>query len=148
MEKFLGKKNIAVFISGRGSNLKSLINYSKKKNSLIKIMLVISNNTNAKGLKIANNFKIKNSQRFLTKGDKVKFTVQFKGREMQHTNLGFDLMKRIINDTASLGKIEVEPVFDATHIAYAISAISKMPLDTNVLNMTIMANDMPFVGRG
>ena len=46
------------------------------------------------------------------------------------------------------GKIEVEPVFDATHIANAISAISKMPLDTNVLNMTIMANDMPFVGRG
>ena len=46
------------------------------------------------------------------------------------------------------GKIEVEPVFDATHIADAISAISKMPLDTNVLNMTIMANDMPFVGRG
>ena len=60
MEKFLGKKNIAVFISGRGSNIKSLINYSKKKNSLIKIMLVISNNTNAKGLKIANSFKIKN----------------------------------------------------------------------------------------
>ena len=60
MEKSLGKKNIAVFISGRGSNLKSLINYSKKKNSLIKIMLVISNNTDAKGLKIANNFKIKN----------------------------------------------------------------------------------------
>ena len=60
MEKSLGKKNIAVFISGRGSNLKSLINYSKKKNSLIKIMLVISNNTNAKGLKIANNFMIKN----------------------------------------------------------------------------------------
>ena len=60
MEKSLGKKNIAVFISGRGSNLKSLINYSKKKNSLVKIMLVISNNTNAKGLKIANSFKIKN----------------------------------------------------------------------------------------
>ena len=60
MEKSPGKKNIAVFISGRGSNLRSLINYSKKKNSLIKIILVISNNTNAKGLKIANNFKIKN----------------------------------------------------------------------------------------
>ena len=60
MEKSLGKKNIAVFISGRGSNLKSLINYSKKKNSLINIMLVISNNTNAKGLTIAKNFRIKN----------------------------------------------------------------------------------------
>ena len=60
MEKSLGKKNIAVFISGRGSNLKSLINYSKKKNSLFKIGLVISNNFNVKGLEIASKFKIKN----------------------------------------------------------------------------------------
>ena len=55
------------------------------------------------------NFKIKNAQKFLTKGDKVKFTVQFRGREMQHTNLGYELMKRITNDTISLGKVEVEP---------------------------------------
>ena len=48
MEKYPGKKNTAVFISGRGSNLKSLIKHSKKKNSLIKIILVISN----KNLKI------------------------------------------------------------------------------------------------
>ena len=34
------------------------------------------------------NFKIKNAQKFLEKGDKVKFTVRFKGREMQHTHLG------------------------------------------------------------
>ncbi len=54
------KKNIAVFISGRGSNLKSLIKYSKKKNSLFKIELVISNNFNVKGLEIANKSKIKN----------------------------------------------------------------------------------------
>ena len=60
MEKYLGKKNIAVLISGRGSNLKSLIKYSKKKNSLFKIKLVISNNFNAKGLEIANKSKIKN----------------------------------------------------------------------------------------
>ena len=46
------------------------------------------------------------------------------------------------------GKIEIEPVFDATHIANVISSICKMPLDTNILNMTIMANQMPFVGRG
>ena len=59
MEKYPGKKNIAVFISGRGSNLKSLIKYSHKKNSLIKIILVISNNPNAKGLKYASKSKIK-----------------------------------------------------------------------------------------
>ena len=60
MEKYLGKKNIAVLISGRGSNLKSLIKYSKRKKSLFKIKLVISNNFSAKGLKIAKQSKIKN----------------------------------------------------------------------------------------
>ena len=59
MEKYPGKKNTAVFISGRGSNLKSLIKYSKKKNSLVKIILVISNNPDAEGLKYASKFKIK-----------------------------------------------------------------------------------------
>ena len=62
------------------------------------------------------NFKIKNAQRFLTKGDKVKFTVQFRGREMQHTDLGYELMKRITDDTASLGKIEVKPKFEGRQI--------------------------------
>ena len=55
------------------------------------------------------NFKIKNAQKFLEKGDKVKFTVKFRGREMQHTHLGNKLMDRIINDTATLGKVEVRP---------------------------------------
>ncbi len=59
MEKYPGKRKIAVFISGRGSNLKNLIKHSKKKNSLIKIILVISNNPNAEGLKYASRSKIK-----------------------------------------------------------------------------------------
>tara|TARA_A100001015_G_scaffold191912_1_gene213875 strand:+ start:1063 stop:1641 length:579 start_codon:yes stop_codon:yes gene_type:complete len=59
VEKYPGKKNTAVFISGRGSNLKSLIKHSKRKNSLIKIVLVISNNTDAEGLKFASKSKIK-----------------------------------------------------------------------------------------
>ena len=66
------------------------------------------------------NFKIKNAQRFLTKGDKVKFTVQFRGREMQHTDLGYDLMKRITDDTATLGKIEVKPKFEGRQIIMII----------------------------
>tara|TARA_Y100000741_G_C18156469_1_gene519349 strand:- start:231 stop:809 length:579 start_codon:yes stop_codon:yes gene_type:complete len=59
VEKSPGKKKIAVFISGRGSNLKSLIKYSNKKNTLIKIVLVISNNPEALGLKYAIKSKIK-----------------------------------------------------------------------------------------
>ena len=58
------------------------------------------------------NFKIKNAKKFLTKGDKVKFTVRFKGREMQHVQLGRDLMDRIIKDTKDIGKVEVRPKFE------------------------------------
>ena len=53
------KVNTAVFISGRGSNLNSLIKNHKKKNSLISIELVISNNPKAKGLIYAKQSKIK-----------------------------------------------------------------------------------------
>jgi len=69
------------------------------------------------------NFKIKNAQKFLSKGDKVKFSVQFRGREMQHTNLGYDLMKRIINDTSTLGKVEVRPKFEGRQIIMIIQAL-------------------------
>jgi len=69
------------------------------------------------------NFKIKNAQRFLTKGDKVKFTVKFKGREMQHTHLGDELMKRIINDTSSMGKVEIEPKFEGKQIIMVVQPL-------------------------
>jgi len=58
------------------------------------------------------NFKIKNAKKFLTKGDKVKFTVKFKGREMQHIELGKNLMDRIIQDVKDIGKVEVMPKFE------------------------------------
>lgn len=53
------KIKTAVFISGRGSNLKSLIQFSKLKKSPISINLIISNNPNSKGLQYAKIFKIK-----------------------------------------------------------------------------------------
>ena len=61
MEKLNGKKKliVSVFISGRGTNLKSLINFSKYKNSPIKIVLVICNNKNAKGISYAKKNNIK-----------------------------------------------------------------------------------------
>ena len=61
MEKLNGEKKllVSVFISGRGTNLKSLINFSKRKNSPIKIVLIITNNKNAKGLYFAKKNKIK-----------------------------------------------------------------------------------------
>ena len=61
MEKLTGLKKIktAVFISGTGSNLKNIIKFSKEKKSPILVDLIISNNDKAKGLRFADQFKIK-----------------------------------------------------------------------------------------
>jgi len=69
------------------------------------------------------NFKIKNAQKFLEKGDKVKFTVKFRGREMQHTHLGNKLMDRIINDTAKLGKVEIMPKLEGRQIVMIVQPL-------------------------
>ena len=60
MERLNSKKKIAVFISGKGSNLNNLIKYSQLNKSLFKIELVLSNKANAGGLKFAELNKIKN----------------------------------------------------------------------------------------
>ena len=61
MVKSIGHKKIrtAVFISGTGSNLENLIKFSLKKKSPIEIILIISNNAKAKGLKYSKIYKIK-----------------------------------------------------------------------------------------
>ena len=69
------------------------------------------------------NFKLKNAHRFLTKGDKVKFTVKFRGREMQHTQLGDDLLKRILNDIKEVGKVELEPQFEGRQMIMIIQPV-------------------------
>jgi len=69
------------------------------------------------------NFKLKNAKKFLSKGDKVKFTVRFKGREMQHIQLGKDLMNRIIEDTKDLGKIETHPKFEGRQMIMIIQPL-------------------------
>jgi phosphoribosylglycinamide formyltransferase-1 len=60
MKKLTGNINVGVFISGRGSNLRELIKYSKKNNTNWKIKLVISNKKKAKGLAYAKKNKIIN----------------------------------------------------------------------------------------
>ncbi len=66
------------------------------------------------------NFKIKNAKKFITKGDKVKFTVKFKGREMQHIELGKNLMNRIIEDTKDIAKVETHPKFEGRQMIMII----------------------------
>ena len=69
------------------------------------------------------NFKVKNAKKFLVNKDKVKFTVKFKGREMQHINLGKDLMNRIVEDTKDVGKIETHPKFEGRQMIMIIHPV-------------------------
>ena len=69
------------------------------------------------------NFKIKNAKKFITKGDKVKFTVKFKGREMQHTELGKDLMNKIIEETKDVAKVESKPKFEGRQMVMIIQQL-------------------------
>ena len=69
------------------------------------------------------NFKLKNAKKFLSKGDKVKFTVRFKGRVMQHVELGKKLMNRIIEDTKDIGKVETHPKFEGKQMIMIIQPI-------------------------
>ena len=68
-------------------------------------------------------FKIKNARKFLAKGDKVKFTIKFKGRELQHKNLGNDLMDKIKADMENIGKIELHPKFDGKQMIMVIQPL-------------------------
>jgi len=69
------------------------------------------------------NFKIKNAQKFLTKGDKVKFTIRFKGRELQHSSLGSDLMEKIKQDMQKIGRVELQPKFDGKQMIMVIQPL-------------------------
>ena len=68
-------------------------------------------------------FKIKHAQKFLSKGDKVKFTIRFKGRELQHSHLGNELMNKIKEDMQEIGKVELQPKFDGKQMIMVIQPL-------------------------
>ena len=53
--------------------------------------------------------KIKALSKFINGGNKVKVSMRFRGREMEHQNLGFDLLKRLTAEVSEYAKVEVPP---------------------------------------
>ena len=68
-------------------------------------------------------FKVKNAKKFIGKGDKVKFTIRFKGRELQHSHLGRELMDKIKADMQEVGKVELHPKFDGKQMIMVIQPL-------------------------
>ena len=55
-------------------------------------------------------------ERFLKKGDKVKLTIMFRGRELVHPHLGEKLLRRMADDLEDIGEIESEPNLDGRNM--------------------------------
>ncbi|MGB3691045.1 MAG: translation initiation factor IF-3 [Jannaschia helgolandensis] len=64
--------------------------------------------------------KMRNVFRFLETGDKVKVTLRFRGREMAHQNLGYELLKRVQEDTKDIGKVESFPKMEGRQMVMMI----------------------------
>ena len=67
--------------------------------------------------------KMRSVTKFLDHGDKVKITMRFRGREMAHQELGKDLLERVAEDTAEIGKIDSIPKMEGRQMTMMISPL-------------------------
>jgi len=70
-------------------------------------------------------FKMKNASQFLQNGDKVKIVVIFKGREISHSDLGYDLMRRVTEILAPYGQPEKETVREGRNLITVFAPVKK-----------------------
>ena len=69
--------------------------------------------------------KAKHVQEFLDEGDKVKVTIRFRGRELAHTELGYDVLNEVLKRLTSAYVVEKAPVMDGKTMSMTISAKAK-----------------------
>jgi len=67
-------------------------------------------------------FKFRNLEDFLKRGDKVKVTMMFRGREMAHIDLGRKVLDRLTADVSTIGEIEERPRLEGRFLSMTIKA--------------------------
>jgi translation initiation factor IF-3 len=82
--------------------------------------------------------KIKAAERFLKNGDKVKFTMRFRGREINHQSLGLDVLNKIIATLETLGKLESAPKLEGKQYMMLIAPLG--PFKTTKEKANIQKN--------
>ena len=70
------------------------------------------------------NTKLRNAQKFLADGNRVKVTVRFRGREMAHTDIGRNLLMDFAQQCAELANLDKEPKLEGRHMSIFLSAKS------------------------
>ena len=66
-------------------------------------------------------FKMRNAKKFLAEGNKVKFTIRFRGREMSYQDLGADVLKRAATEVADIAKIENAPKVEGRNMSMLVA---------------------------
>ena len=69
------------------------------------------------------NFKMKHIREFLNEGNKVKITIMFRGREMAHTEFGYDLIAKIIKDLENEASTEKPPKMEGRNLSAVLNPI-------------------------
>ena len=67
------------------------------------------------------NTKLKNAQKFLADGNRVKVSVRFRGREMAHTDIGKDLLVRFAEQCAEVATLDKEPTLEGRSMSIFLS---------------------------
>jgi translation initiation factor IF-3 len=67
------------------------------------------------------NVRLKNTKKFLEAGNKVKVIIMLKGREAQHTNLAYDLLKRFLEDLNGMAAIDKKPSAEGRNVTMILS---------------------------
>jgi translation initiation factor IF-3 len=65
--------------------------------------------------------KMRNVNKFIEQGDKVKVTLRFRGREMAHQHLGMDLLKKVQTDVEEIAKVEAFPRLEGRQMLMVLS---------------------------
>lgn len=68
------------------------------------------------------NFKTKAIEKFLKKGEKVKISLRFKGREISHNEIGMELINKVIESVSEYGAVEAEPKIENFQITAVLVA--------------------------
>lgn len=74
------------------------------------------------------NTKLKNGQKFLSDGDRLKVTVRFRGREMAHTSIGETLLRDFAKKCADIANMDKEPKLEGRNMSLFLSPKSQVQL--------------------
>jgi translation initiation factor IF-3 len=91
--------------------------------------------------------KVRRAGQFLDDGDRVKVTVQFRGREMSHANLGRDLLLRAAEMLTEQGSVERQPLLEGRSMHIIMAPIEKRP-EKKTENMAQTNGSEPAAGAG